>query len=80
MYIKSKQFDIKWIATGLFIFGGTVISIKAPILRYAFPCLVLAHSIYLYDFMSTHKNKALVFSNAYFLLMNIYATYTWWSI
>jgi len=72
-----KTFDIKWIATALFIFGGTVVSIKAPIIAYAFPCFVGAHIILLYDFIRTHRNKALIFQNAYFLIMNMIASYIW---
>jgi hypothetical protein len=78
MYILNKKFDIKWIATALFIFGGTVVAIKAPFIKYAFPCFVLGHAIFLYDFITTHKNKALIFQNAYFFCMNIFACYVWW--
>lgn len=72
-----KNFDIKWIATMLFIFGGTTVATKAPWIEYAFPCFVIAHMVLLFDFLRTHKNKALVFQNFYFLLVNIYATYIW---
>jgi hypothetical protein len=78
MYIHNKKFDIKWIATALFIFGGTVVAMKAPIIKYAFPAFVLGHIIYLYDFIATHKNKALIFQNVYFFFMNIFACYVWW--
>lgn len=72
-----SKFDVKWIATGLFVFGGTVVSLKLPMMAYAFPCFVLAHIILLTDFIRTHKNKALIFQNGYFLIMNIIASYIW---
>jgi hypothetical protein len=74
---NMKNFDIKWIATALFIFGGTTVAFKFPWIPYAFPCFFIAHAILLYDFMKSHKNKALVFQNFYFLIINIYATYNW---
>ena len=78
MYIFNGKFDIKWIATALFIFGGTVVAMKLPIMKYAFPGFVIAHSIFLYDFITTHKNKALIFQNFYFFCMNTVACYVWW--
>ena len=72
-----KKFDIKWIATALFIFGGTICALKLSFMRFAFPCFVLAHSIYLYDFIKTHKNKPLIIQNTYFLIINSIATYIW---
>jgi hypothetical protein len=75
-HVKVK-FDIKWIATFLFIFGGTTVATKMPWIFWAFPCFVVAHAILLYDFYFTHKNKALMFQNAYFLVVNIVATFLW---
>ncbi|NBP03552.1 MAG: hypothetical protein EBU90_26355 [Proteobacteria bacterium] len=72
-----KKFDIKWIATAMFIFGGTIVSLKLPWMQYAFPGFVIAHSVLLYDFMKTHKNKPLVIQNAYFFVMNLVATFIW---
>lgn len=71
------NFDIKWIATCLFIFGGTSISLKAPWMAYGFPAFVIAHMILLYDFNRTHKNKPLMLQNAYFLVINTIATILW---
>ena len=71
------KFDVKWIATALFIFGGTVCALKLPIMRFAFPCFVVAHFIFLYDFIRTHKNKPLIIQNTYFLIINSIATYIW---
>ena len=75
--LAKVRFDIKWIATAFFIFGGTSCALKTPWMKYAFPCFVIAHMILLYDFHRTHKNKALMFQNYYFLLINITATYIW---
>jgi hypothetical protein len=72
-----KSFDIKWISTALFIFGGTVVASRVTWMEFAFPCFVIAHCILLFDFYRTHKNRALMFSNIYFLLINTYATYNW---
>lgn len=72
-----KKFDIKWIATALFIFGGTACALKLPFIRFAFPSFVIAHGILLFDFMRSHKNKALIFQNLYFFIVNSIATYIW---
>jgi hypothetical protein len=74
-----KKLDIKWVSTILFIFGGTICALKLPIIKYAFPCFVIAHTILLYDFLKTHKNKALIFQNAYFFVINCLATYIWFT-
>jgi len=74
--VKVK-FDIKWVSTVLFIFAGTSVATKMPWTPWAFPCFAVAHSILLYDFFKTHKNKALMFQNLYFLVVNIIATYIW---
>jgi len=71
------KFDIKWVATALFIFGGTSVALQAPWLKFSFPCFVIAHAILLYDFSKSHKNKPLIFQNGYFLIVNIIATYIW---
>ena len=73
------KFDIKWIATALFIFGGTTVALKMPWIKYAFPSFVLAHAILLYDFIKTHKNKPLIVQNIYFFIVNIIATIIWFS-
>ena len=72
-----NKFDIKWIATGLFVFAGTSVSLKAPWIGYTFPCFVAAHAILVYYFVKHHKSKPLIFQNVYFLLMNSIATYIW---
>jgi hypothetical protein len=72
-----KEFDIKWFATALFIFGGTTVALRMPWIQWAFPCFVIAHMVLLYDFHQTHKNTALMFQNLYFLVVNIIATYIW---
>ena len=69
-----KKFDIKWIATALFIFGGTICALKLSFMKFAFPCFVVAHSIFLFDFITTHKNKPLIIQNTYFLIVNTIAT------
>jgi len=74
-----KDFDIKWFATMFFIFGGTTVAFKLPWIKYAFPCFVMAHCILLYDFHRTHKNKPLMFQNLYFLVINLIATYIWFT-
>ena len=75
----SMKFDIKWIATILFIFGGTSVAIDAPWIKYSFPCFVIAHLMLLYDFYMTHKNKPLMIQNMYFAIVNIIATFIWFS-
>lgn len=77
--MENTKFDIKWIATALFVFGGTTVATKMPWIEYAFPCFVIAHAILLYDFYTTHKNKALMFQNLYFLVVNMIATYLWFT-
>jgi len=74
-----KRFDIKWIAALLFIVGGTTIALKLPHIKYAFPCFVVAHGISIYDFYKTHKNIPLILQNAYFFVVNIIATYIWFT-
>ena len=54
-----KDFDIKWIATALFITSGTFISLRLPGMQYAFPVLVTAHSILVYEFYFKQFNKPL---------------------
>lgn len=71
------RFDIKWVSTSLFIFGGTIIALKMPFMKWGFPSFVLAHIILLYDFIKTHKNKPLIIQNTYFLIINSIATYIW---
>jgi hypothetical protein len=71
------KFDIKWIATALFIFGGTTVALKMPWIQYAFPSFVVAHGILLYDFFKTHKNRPLIVQNIYFFIVNIIATFIW---
>jgi hypothetical protein len=72
-----KNFDIKWIAFALFVFGGTVVSLKLSFMRFAFPCFVVGHAIFVYDFWKSHKNMPLLLQNAYFLVVNLIATYIW---
>lgn len=74
-----KNFDIKWISTALFLFGGTSVALQVPWIKYAFPCFVIAHSIQLYDFYRTHKNKPLMLQNAYFFVINTIATIIWFT-
>jgi hypothetical protein len=74
---RIKHLDIKWIASGLFIFAGTLVALKLPIMKYAFPMFCVAHLILIYDFTSTHKNKPLIIQNIYFFIVNIIATYVW---
>lgn len=76
LHVRDK-FDIKWIATALFIFGGTSVATKMPWIKYAFPCFVIAHAILLYDFHKSHKNRPLMIQNMYFFVVNIIATYLW---
>lgn len=72
-----KKFDIKWIATALFIFGGTICALKLDFMKWAFPCFVIAHTIFLYDFFRTHRNRPMILQNAYFLVINTIATFVW---
>lgn len=72
-----KYFDIKWLSTILFIFGGTAVALKAPFMRYAFPGFVVAHGILVYYFIKQHNSKPLIFQNSYFFLLNIIASYIW---
>jgi len=72
-----RDFDIKWIATALFITSGTFISLRLPGMQYAFPVLVIAHSILVYEFYFKQFNKPLVIHNAYFAIVNAFATYIW---
>jgi hypothetical protein len=74
-----KKFDIKWIATMLFMFGGTSVAVQAPWMKFAFPAFVLAHSVLLYDFYTTHRNKPLMIQNLYFFIVNIVATILWFT-
>jgi len=74
-----KQFDIKWISTALFIFGGTSVAFQLPWLKWAFPGFVIAHAVLLYDFYKTHKNKPLMLQNSYFFVVNIIATIIWFT-
>ena len=71
------KFDIKWLATILFIFGGTSVAVQAPWIKFSFPCFCLGHMILIYDFATTHKNKPLIIQNTYFLVINTIATYIW---
>ena len=73
------KFDIKWISTTLFIFGGTSVALQTPWIKYAFPGFVIAHSILLYEFSRTHRNTPLIFQNLYFFIVNMIATYFWFS-
>jgi hypothetical protein len=74
---RIKNMDIKWIASALFIFAGTLVALKLPIMKYAFPMFCIAHLILIYDFTTTHKNKPLIIQNIYFFIVNIIATYVW---
>ena len=74
---RIKQMDIKWIASLLFIFAGTLVALKLSIMKYAFPLFCIAHLILIYDFSTTHKNKPLIIQNIYFFIVNIIATYIW---
>jgi hypothetical protein len=72
-------FDIKWVSTILLIIGGTSVALQTPWIKYAFPGFVLAHSILIYYFWKTHFNKPLLFQNVYFFIVNIVATFIWFS-
>lgn len=72
-----KDFDIKWIATALFITSGTFISLRLSGMQYAFPVLVIAHCILVYEFYFKQFNKPLIIHNAYFAIVNAFATYIW---
>jgi len=72
-----KDFDIKWIATTLFIISGTFISLKLPGIQYAFPGLVIAHCILVHEFYFKQFNKPLLIHNLYFAIVNTFATYIW---
>ena len=74
---RIKEMDIKWIASVLFIFAGTLVALKLSIMKYAFPLFCIAHLILIYDFSTTHKNKPLIIQNIYFFIVNIIATYIW---
>jgi hypothetical protein len=72
-----RSFDIKWISTMLFIFGGTSIALKLPWIKYAFPCFVIAHTILIFNLYKYYRNTALIFQNIYFLTVNTIATFLW---
>jgi hypothetical protein len=73
------NFDLKWISTILFIFGGTSVALQTPWIKYAFPGFVLAHAILTYYFAKLHFNKPLLVQNIYFFVVNIVATFVWFS-
>lgn len=72
-----NKFDIKWLSTTLFIIGGTLVAIKSPYMKYAFPGFVMAHAILLYYFIIHHNSKPLILQNIYFFFLNIVASYIW---
>lgn len=72
-----KNFDIKWISTTLFIFGGTSVALKLPWMKYAFPCFVIAHTLLIFNLYKYYRNPALIFQNIYFLIINLIATFVW---
>jgi hypothetical protein len=74
---RIKQIDIKWVSSLLFIIAGTMVALRLPMMKIAFPMFVVAHGILVYDFHKTHKNKPLIIQNIYFFIVNIIATYIW---
>jgi len=72
-----KYFDIKWISTSLFIVCGTIVALKLPIMKYAFPGFIVAHAILIHHFYKVHPNKPLLFQNIYFFILNTFASYIW---
>jgi len=72
-----KYFDIKWISTILIIVSGTVLALKLPVMRFAFPGFVIAHGILTHHFYKVHPNKPLFIQNIYFFFLNIMASYIW---
>ena len=72
-----KQFDLKWISTTLFVTCGTIVALRLPFMKYAFPGFVIAHAVLIEYFWKIHPNRPLLLQNIYFFFINIIATYMW---
>lgn len=75
----KMTFDIKWLSTTLFIFSGTLVALKLPGMKYAFPGFVIAHGILFYEFYIVQHNTPLAIQNAYFFVINTIASFIWLS-
>lgn len=67
---------IKWIATALFLFAGTVLALNIEISKYGFLCFYAGHILLAYYFLK-QRDWALVTQNAFFLVIDSIGIVRW---
>lgn len=76
MFTMSNTEKMKWFATLMFVFAGTLISFNIPESKYAFPLFATGHLIVLGVFLRL-KDKPMIFQNSFFLCIDIFGIWQW---
>lgn len=67
---------MKWIATGLFLSAGTLLSLNFEISRFGFLLFLIGHVLLTLVFMK-QKDWAMVTQNGFFILIDCLGIYRW---
>jgi len=67
---------LKWIASGILILAGIMISFKVPHFEYAFAVFFLGHAIMQFVFFKT-KEHAMLTANSVFWVIDAVGIYRW---
>jgi len=67
---------IKWLATALFLFAGTVLALNIDISKYGFLCFFAGHIMLAYYFLK-ERDWAMITQNTFFLFIDFIGIYRW---
>lgn len=67
---------MKWLATGLFLSAGTLLSLNIEISRFGFLLFFTGHILLSYIFLK-EKDWAMVTQNGFFIFVDMIGIYRW---
>ena len=67
---------MKWLATGLFLIAGTLLSLNIEISRFGFLMFFTGHILLSYVFIK-NKDWAMATQNGFFLFIDIFGIFRW---
>jgi hypothetical protein len=67
---------VKWLATGLFLSAGTLLSLNIEISRFGFLLFFAGHILLSYIFLK-EKDWAMVTQNGFFIFVDMIGIYRW---
>lgn len=70
---------LKWFGTFCFIAAATLLSSNIDISKYGFIIFLIGHITFIYVF-HTQKDKAMLFQNSFFILLDLLGIYRWFIV